>query len=542
MAKIICYGEEARKALEKGVDQLADTVKITLGPKGRNVVLDKKFGAPLITNDGVTIAKEIELEDPFENMGAQLVKEVSTKTNDVAGDGTTTATLLAQAIISEGLKNLAAGANPMVMKKGIAKATAAAIEAMKVNSQKVNGSADIARVGAVSSGDEAIGQLIAEAMEKVGHDGVITIEESKTAETYSEVVEGMQFDRGYVTPYMVTDTEKMEANLDDALILITDKKISNIQELLPVLEQVVQSGKKLLIIAEDVEGDALSTLIVNRLRGTLNVVCVKAPGFGDRRKEMLQDIAILTGGQVISSDVGLELQDAQMNMLGQARQVKVTKENTVIVGGAGDSSAIKARVAQIRAQIETTTSDYDKEKLQERLAKLAGGVAVIKVGAATETEMKEKKLRIEDALNATRAAVEEGIVAGGGTAYLNAIPAVEKLKAEVEGDEKTGVDIIAKALTAPMKQIAANAGIEGAVVLAKVLEAGKAGYGFDAYKEVYCDMIPAGIVDPTKVTRSALENAASVSSILLTTESLVADKPEPKVPAAPAAPDMGGMY
>ena len=542
MAKIICYGEEARQALQRGVDQLANTVKITMGPKGRNVVLDKKFGAPLITNDGVTIAKEIELDDPFENMGAQLVKEVSTKTNDVAGDGTTTATLLAQAIISEGLKNLAAGANPMVMKKGIAKATSAAIEAIKNNSQKVNGTDDIARVGAISSGDETIGKLIAEAMEKVSADGVITVEESKTAETYSEVVEGMMFDRGYITPYMVTDTEKMEAVMDDAIILITDKKISAIQDLLPILEQVAKTGKRLVIIAEDVEGEALSTLIVNRLRGTLNVVCVKAPGFGDRRKEMLQDIAILTGGQVISSDVGLELQDAQMNMLGQARQVKVTKENTVIVGGAGDSSAIKARVAQIRAQIETTTSDYDKEKLQERLAKLAGGVAVIKVGAATETEMKEKKLRIEDALNATRAAVEEGIVAGGGTAYLNAIPAVEKLKAEVEGDEKTGVDIIAKALTAPMKQIAANAGIEGAVVLAKVLEAGKAGYGFDAYKEVYCDMIPAGIVDPTKVTRSALENAASVSSILLTTESLVADKPEPKVPAAPAAPDMGGMY
>ena len=542
MAKIICYGEEARQALQRGVDQLANTVKITMGPKGRNVVLDKKFGAPLITNDGVTIAKEIELDDPFENMGAQLVKEVSTKTNDVAGDGTTTATLLAQAIISEGLKNLAAGANPMVMKKGIAKATSAAIEAIKNNSQKVNGTDDIARVGAISSGDETIGKLIAEAMEKVSADGVITVEESKTAETYSEVVEGMMFDRGYITPYMVTDTEKMEAVMDDAIILITDKKISAIQDLLPILEQVAKTGKRLVIIAEDVEGEALSTLIVNRLRGTLNVVCVKAPGFGDRRKEMLQDIAILTGGQVISSDVGLELQDAQMNMLGQARQVKVTKENTVIVGGAGDSAAIKARVAQIRAQIETTTSDYDKEKLQERLAKLAGGVAVIKVGAATETEMKEKKLRIEDALNATRAAVEEGIVAGGGTAYLNAIPAVEKLKAEVEGDEKTGVDIIAKALTAPMKQIAANAGIEGAVVLAKVLEAGKAGYGFDAYKEVYCDMIPAGIVDPTKVTRSALENAASVSSILLTTESLVADKPEPKVPAAPAAPDMGGMY
>lgn len=542
MAKIICYGEEARQALQRGVDQLANTVKITMGPKGRNVVLDKKFGAPLITNDGVTIAKEIELDDPFENMGAQLVKEVSTKTNDVAGDGTTTATLLAQAIISEGLKNLAAGANPMVMKKGIAKATSAAIEAIKNNSQKVNGTDDIARVGAISSGDETIGKLIAEAMEKVSADGVITVEESKTAETYSEVVEGMMFDRGYITPYMVTDTEKMEAVMDDAIILITDKKISAIQDLLPILEQVAKTGKRLVIIAEDVEGEALSTLIVNRLRGTLNVVCVKAPGFGDRRKEMLQDIAILTGGQVISSDVGLELQDAQMNMLGQARQVKVTKENTVIVGGAGDSAAIKARVAQIRAQIETTTSDYDKEKLQERLAKLAGGVAVIKVGAATETEMKEKKLRIEDALNATRAAVEEGIVAGGGTAYLNAIPAVEKLKAEVEGDEKTGVDIIAKALTAPMKQIAANAGIEGAVVLAKVLESGKAGYGFDAYKEVYCDMIPAGIVDPTKVTRSALENAASVSSILLTTESLVADKPEPKAPAAPAAPDMGGMY
>ena len=542
MAKIICYGEEARKALEKGVDQLADTVKITLGPKGRNVVLDKKFGAPLITNDGVTIAKEIELEDPFENMGAQLVKEVSTKTNDVAGDGTTTATLLAQAIVKEGLKNLAAGANPMVMKKGIAKATEAAIGAMKANSQKVNGSADIARVGAVSSGDETIGKLIAEAMEKVGHDGVITIEESKTAETYSEVVEGMQFDRGYVTPYMVTDTEKMEANLDDALILITDKKISNIQELLPVLEQVVQSGKKLLIIAEDVEGDALSTLIVNRLRGTLNVVCVKAPGFGDRRKEMLQDIAILTGGTVISSDVGLELKEATLDQLGQARQVKVTKENTTIVNGAGSSEEIKARIGQIKSQIEVTTSDYDKEKLQERLAKLAGGVAVIKVGAATEVEMKEKKLRIEDALNATRAAVEEGIVAGGGTAYLNAIPAVEKLYAETEGDEKTGLQIVARALTAPVKQIAANAGIDGSVVLEKIRESGKVGYGFDAYNEVYCDMIPTGIVDPTKVTRSALENAASIASTLLTTESLVADKPQPPAPAAPAAPDMGGMY
>ena len=542
MAKIICYGEEARKALEKGVNQLADTVKITLGPKGRNVVLDKKFGAPLITNDGVTIAKEIELEDPFENMGAQLVKEVSTKTNDVAGDGTTTATLLAQAIIREGLKNLAAGANPMIMKKGIAKATETAIEAIKGNSQKVNGSADIARVGAVSSGDETIGKLISEAMEKVGHDGVITIEESKTAETYSEVVEGMQFDRGYITPYMVTDTEKMEANLDDALILITDKKISNIQELLPLLEQVVQSGKKLLIIAEDVEGDALSTLIVNRLRGTLNVVCVKAPGFGDRRKEMLQDIAILTGGQVISSDVGLELKEAQLAQLGQARQIKVTKENTTIVNGAGSSEEIKARIGQIKSQIEVTTSDYDKEKLQERLAKLAGGVAVIKVGAATEVEMKEKKLRIEDALNATRAAVEEGIVAGGGTAYLNAIPAVEKLYGEVEGDEKTGVQIIARALTAPVKQIAANAGIDGSVVLEKIKGSGKTGYGFDAYNETYCDMIPAGIVDPTKVTRSALENAASIASTLLTTEALVADKPQPPTPAAPAAPDMGGMY
>ena len=540
MAKIICYGEEARKALEKGVNQLADTVKITMGPKGRNVVLEKKFGAPLITNDGVTIAKEIELEDPFENMGAQLVKEVSTKTNDVAGDGTTTATLLAQAIVREGLKNLAAGANPMVMKKGIAKATAAAIEAMKANSQKVNGSADIARVGAVSSGDETIGKLIAEAMEKVGHDGVITIEESKTAETYSEVVEGMQFDRGYITPYMVTDTEKMEANLDDALILITDKKISNIQELLPLLEQVVKTGKKLLIIAEDVEGEALSTLIVNRLRGTLNVVCVKAPGFGDRRKEMLQDIAILTGGTVISSDVGLELKEAQLSQLGQARQVKVTKENTTIVNGAGSSEEIKARVGQIKSQIEVTTSDYDREKLQERLAKLAGGVAVIKVGAATEVEMKEKKLRIEDALNATRAAVEEGIVAGGGTAYVNAIASVEKLLAETEGDEKTGVSIIAKALTEPMRQIATNAGIDGSVVLENVKKADKVGYGFDAYNETYVDMISAGIVDPTKVTRSALENAASIAATLLTTESLVADKPQPPAPAAPA-PDMGGM-
>ena len=542
MAKIICYGEDARHALERGVNQLADTVKITMGPKGRNVVLDKKFGAPLITNDGVTIAKEIELEDPFENMGAQLVKEVSTKTNDVAGDGTTTATLLAQAIIREGLKNLAAGANPMVMKKGIAKATAAAVEAIKANSKKVNGSDDIARVGTVSSGDEVIGKLIAEAMEKVSHDGVITVEESKTAETYSEVVEGMQFDRGYITPYMVTDTEKMEANLDDALILITDKKISNIQELLPLLEQVVQAGKKLLIIAEDVEGDALSTLIVNRLRGTLNVVCVKAPGFGDRRKEMLEDIAVLTGGTVITSDMGYELKEATMDMLGKARQVKVSKENTIIVDGAGSADAIKARVNQIRSQIETTTSDYDREKLQERLAKMAGGVAIIRVGAATEVEMKEKKLRIEDALNATRAAVEEGIVAGGGTAYVNAVAAVEKLVNEVEGDEKTGVSIIARALTEPVKQIAANAGIDGSVVLEKLREANKVGYGFDAYSETYCDMISSGIVDPTKVTRSALENAASISSVLLTTEALVADKPQPPTPAAPAAGDMGGMY
>ncbi len=542
MAKIICYGEEARHALERGVNQLADTVKITMGPKGRNVVLDKKFGAPLITNDGVTIAKEIELDDPYENMGAQLVKEVATKTNDVAGDGTTTATLLAQAIIREGLKNLAAGANPMVMKKGIAKATAAAVEAIKANSKKVNGSDDIARVGTVSSGDEVIGKLIAEAMEKVSHDGVITVEESKTAETYSEVVEGMQFDRGYITPYMVTDTEKMEAVLDDALVLITDKKISNIQELLPVLEQIVQSGKKLLVIAEDVEGEALSTLIVNKLRGTLNVVCVKAPGFGDRRKEMLEDIAVLTGGTVITSDMGYELKEATMDMLGRARQVKVSKENTIIVDGAGSADAIKARVNQIRSQIETTTSDYDKEKLQERLAKMAGGVAIIRVGAATEVEMKEKKLRIEDALNATRAAVEEGIVAGGGTAYVNAVPAVEKLISEVEGDEKTGVSIVARALAEPVKQIAANAGIDGSVVLEKIKESGKTGYGFDAYNETYVDMISAGIVDPTKVTRTALENAASISSVLLTTEALVADKPQPPAPAAPASPDMGGMY
>ena len=542
MAKQIIYGEDARRALERGVNQLADTVKITLGPKGRNVVLDKKFGTPLITNDGVTIAKEIELPDPFENMGAQIVKEVSTKTNDVAGDGTTTATLLAQAIIREGLKNLAAGANPMIMKRGIAKATAAAIEAIKENSKPVNGTEDIARVGAVSSGDETIGKLIAEAMEKVSHDGVITVEESKTAETYSEVVEGMQFDRGYIAPYMVTDTEKMEAVLDDAAILITDKKISNIQELLPILEQVVQSGKKLLIVAEDVEGDALSTLIVNKLRGTLNVCCVKAPGFGDRRKEMLQDMAILTGGTVISSDLGYELKEATADMLGHARQVKVNKDTTIIVDGSGDPQAIKDRVAQIRSQIEVTTSDYDREKLQERLAKLAGGVAIIRVGAATESEMKEKKLRIEDALNATRAAVEEGIVAGGGTAYVNAVPAVEKLLKTTEGDEKTGVQIVARALTEPMRQISANAGIDGSVVLEKVKNSRKVGYGFNALNETYCDMISAGIVDPTKVTRSALENAASVAGVLLTTESLVTDKPEPPAPAAPAAPDMGGMY
>ena len=539
MSKLIKSGEEARKALEVGVNTLADTVKVTLGPKGRNVVLDKKFGAPLITNDGVTIAKEIELPDPFENMGAQLVREVSTKTNDVAGDGTTPATLLAQAMIREGLKNLAAGANPIVMKKGMAKAVETAVEAIKANSQKVNGTDDIARVGTVSSGDEFIGKLIAEAMEKVSADGVITIEESKTAETYSEVVEGMMFDRGYITPYMVTDTEKMEAVVDDAYILITDKKISVISDILPILEQLVQSGKKLVIIAEDVEGEALSTLIVNRLRGTLNVVCVKAPGFGDRRKEMLQDIAILTGGQVISEELGYELKSATVDMLGRARQVKVTKENTTIVDGSGDKQAIKDRVSQIRAQIAVTTSDYDKEKLQERLAKLAGGVAVIKVGAATETEMKEKKLRIEDALNATRAAVEEGIVAGGGTAYVNAVPAVEKLIGKVEGDEKTGVKIIVNALQEPVRQIAKNAGVDGSVVLEKIKSSRKVGYGFDAYKEVYCDMIGAGIVDPAKVTRSALENAASVSSMVLTTEALVADKPEPHAPAAPAG--MGGM-
>ncbi len=540
MAKIIKRGDEARKALESGVNQLADTVKVTLGPKGRNVVLDKKFGAPLITNDGVSIAKEIELDDPFENMGAQLVREVSTKTNDVAGDGTTTATLLAQAMVREGLKNLAAGANPIVMKKGMAKAVEAAVSSIHAQSQKVNGTDDIARVGTVSSGDAFIGKLIAEAMEKVSADGVITIEESKTAETYSEVVEGMMFDRGYITPYMVTDTEKMEAVIDDAYILITDKKISVISEILPLLEQLVQAGKKLFIIAEDVEGEALSTLIVNRLRGTLNVVCVKAPGFGDRRKEMLQDIAILTGGQVISEELGLTLKDATVDMLGRARQVKVTKENTIIVDGFGDKQAIADRVAQIRNQIGLTTSDYDKEKLQERLAKMAGGVAVIKVGAATETEMKEKKLRIEDALNATKAAVEEGIVAGGGTIYVNTIPAVTALLDQVEGDEKTGVQIVAKALEEPIRQIAANAGLDGSVILEKVRSSGKNGYGFDAYKEEYCDMIASGIVDPAKVTRSALENAASVSGMVLTTESLVADKPQPAAPAAPA-PDMGGM-
>ncbi len=538
MAKLIKRGEEARKALEIGVNQLADTVKVTLGPKGRNVVLDKKFGAPLITNDGVTIAKEIELDDPFENMGAQLVKEVSTKTNDVAGDGTTTATLLAQAIVGEGLKNLAAGANPIVMKKGIAKAVEAAVASVKADSQKVNGTDDIARVGAVSSGDAEIGKLIAEAMEKVSADGVITIEESKTSETYSEVVEGMMFDRGYISPYMATDMEKMEAVVDDAYILITDKKISVIADILPLLEQMVQSGKKMVIIAEDVEGEALSTLLVNRLRGTLNVVCVKAPGFGDRRKEMLQDIAVLTGGQVISEELGYELKTADVSMLGRARQVKVSKENTVIVDGAGDSQAIKDRVAQIRSQIGVTTSDYDKEKLQERLAKMAGGVAVIKVGAATETEMKEKKLRIEDALNASKAAVEEGIVAGGGTVFVNAIPAVDKLVEELEGDEKTGARIIAKALEAPIRQIAANAGLDGSVVLENVKKAAK-GTGFDAYKEEYVDMIAAGILDPAKVTRSALENAASVAAMVLTTESLVADKPEPPAPPAPGG--MGGM-
>ena len=541
MAKQIIYGEEARKAIESGVNQLADTVKITLGPKGRNVVLDKKFGTPLITNDGVTIAKEIELKDAFENMGAQIIKEVSTKTNDVAGDGTTTATVLAQAMISEGLKNLAAGANPMTMKKGIAKATEAAVAAIKEVSQDVDGSKDIARVGTISSGDEVIGKLISEAMEKVSQNGVITIEESKTAETYSDVVEGMQFDRGYLSPYMVTDTDKMEAVIDDALILITDKKISNIQDILPLLENIVKAGRKLLIIAEDVEGEALATIILNKLRGTFTCICVKAPGFGDRRKEMLQDIAVLTGGTVISSDLGMELKDATVEMLGQAHQVKVSKENTVIVDGAGDSEAIRARSAQISRQIETTTSEYDKEKLQERLAKLAGGVAVIKVGAATETEMKEKKLRIEDALNATRAAVAEGIVAGGGTAYVVASKAAAELASQLSGDEKTGAAIVAKALKTPIMQIAANAGLEGAVILNNVENSDAANYGYDAAKDVYGDMIEMGIVDPTKVCRSALENASSVAAMVLTTESLVADIPEPSAPVA-ANPDMGGMY
>ena len=541
MAKQIIYGEEARKAIERGVNQLADTVKITLGPKGRNVVLDKKYGTPLITNDGVTIAKEIELEDAFENMGAQLIKEVSTKTNDVAGDGTTTATVLAQAMIGEGLKNLAAGANPMTMKRGIQKAASEAVKAVKAVSQPVSGSKDIARVGTISSGDEVIGSLIAEAMEKVSQNGVITIEESKTAETYSDVVEGMQFDRGYLSPYMVTDPDKMEAVIDDALILLTDKKISNIQEILPLLEQIVKAGRKLLIIAEDVEGEALATIVLNKLRGTFTCVCVKAPGFGDRRKEMLQDIAILTGGQVISADVGMELKDADLRMLGQAHQVKVTKENTVIVDGAGDPAEIRARAAQIEHQIGTTTSDYDREKLQERLARLSGGVAVIKVGAATETEMKEKKLRIEDALNATRAAVEEGIVPGGGSAYVIAAKAAEKLVATLEGDEKTGASIVAKALKAPIMQIAANAGVEGAVILNTVSSSESVNFGYDAANDVYGDMIELGIIDPTKVCRSALENAASVASMVLTTESLVADIPE-KNPPMPAAPDMGGMY
>ncbi len=540
MAKQIIYGEEARKSLQTGIDKLADTVKITLGPKGRNVVLDKKFGAPLITNDGVTIAKEIELEDAFENMGAQLVKEVSTKTNDAAGDGTTTATLLAQALVREGMKNIASGANPMVVKKGMQKAVDTAVDAIVKNSKKVEGSDDIARVGTVSSSDESVGKLIAEAMEKVTSDGVITIEESKTAETYSEVVEGMQFDRGYITPYMVTDTDKMEAVIDDAYILITDKKITNIQEILPLLEEIVKSGKKLLIIAEDIEGEALSTIIVNKLRGTFTCVGVKAPGFGDRRKEMLRDIAILTGGDVITEELGFELKDATIENLGRARQVVVQKENTIIVDGAGDAEDIKGRVKEIRNQIETTTSDFDREKLQERLAKLSGGVAVIKVGAATEVEMKEKKLRIEDALAATKAAVEEGIVAGGGTALLNAIPAVKAITDTLDGDEKTGAMIVLKALEEPVRQIAINAGLEGSVIVDKITSANKEGYGFDAYKEEYVDMIPAGIVDPTKVTRSALQNAASVASMVLTTESLVADIPEPE-PAQPAMP-AGGMY
>ena len=542
MAKQILFGEDARKALQSGVDQLANTVKITLGPRGRNVVLDKKFGAPLITNDGVTIAKEIELDDPFENMGAQLVKEVSTKTNDVAGDGTTTATLLAQALIREGMKNVAAGANPMGVKKGIQTAVDAVVDAVKANSKKVSGSEDIASAATISAGDATIGKLIAEAMEKVSADGVITVEESKTAETYSEVVEGMQFDRGYITPYLVTDTDKMEAVIDDAYILITDKKISNIQDILPLLEQILQAGKKLVIIAEDVEGEALSTLIVNKLRGTFTCVAVKAPGFGDRRKEMLQDIAILTGGEVISEELGLELKETTMQQLGRARQVKVQKENTIIVDGAGDAAAIKARVGQIRSQIETTTSDFDREKLQERLAKLAGGVAVIKVGAATEVEMKEKKLRMEDALSATRAAVEEGLVAGGGVALINAASALDSLIESADGDEKTGAKIVLKALEEPVRQIALNAGMEGSVIIDKIRTAGKVNYGFDFAKEEYVDMFAAGIVDPTKVTRSALQNAASVAAMVLTTESLVADKKEPPAPAPAAPAGMDGMY
>ncbi len=541
MAKQIAYGEEARKALQNGIDKLADTVKITLGPKGRNVVIDKKFGAPLITNDGVTIAKEIELEDAFENMGAQLVKEVSIKTNDIAGDGTTTATILAQALIREGMKNVAAGANPMVLKKGISLAVEEAVKTITANSQQIKGTEDIARVATVSSADEYIGNLIAEAMEKVSKDGVITVEESKTAETYSEVVEGMMFDRGYIAPYMVTDTDKMTADIDDALILITDKKISTTQDILPLLEQIVQSGRKLVIIAEDVEGEALTTLVLNKLRGTFTCVAVKAPGFGDRRKEMLQDIAILTGGTVITSDLGLELKDATIEQCGRARQVKITKEDTIIVDGAGDENEIKNRVAHIRQQIETTTSDFDREKLQERLAKLAGGVAVIKVGAATEIEMKDKKLRIEDALSATKAAVEEGIVAGGGVALVNATSAVEKLIETATGDVKTGMQIVLKVLEAPIKQIASNAGLEGSVIVENIKKADKVGFGFNALTEEYTDMIEAGIVDPTKVTRSALQHAASVASMVLTTESLVADIKEP-VPAMPAAPDMGGMY
>jgi chaperonin GroEL len=541
MSKILIYGEEARRALERGINQLADTVKITLGPKGRNVVLDKKFGAPTITNDGVTIAKEIELDDPFENMGAQLVKEVATKTNDVAGDGTTTATLLAQAFIREGLKNVAAGANPMIMKRGIAKAVQVAVESIKNNTQKVAGSKDIARVAAISSGDEFIGNLIAEAMEKVSNDGVITVEESKTAETYSEVVEGMQFDRGYISPYMITDSDKMEAIIEDAYILITDKKISSIQDILPLLEQIVQSGKKLVIIAEDVEGEALATILVNKLRGTFTCVCVKAPGFGDRRKEMLKDIAVLTGGEVISEELGFELKETTIDQLGRARQVKVQKENTIIIDGAGDPEEIKGRINQIKAAIEVTTSDFDREKLQERLAKLSGGVAVIKVGAATEVEMKEKKLRIEDALNATRAAVEEGITSGGGTAFVNAIPAVEALLETTEGDEKTGVRIVARALQEPVRQIAINAGVDGSVVFEKIKDA-EPGTGFDALNETYVNMIEAGIVDPTKVTRSALENAASIASMVLTTESLVSDKKEPQPVAPNPAAGMDGMY